>query len=649
MPELDGEERKSLLSFSARVERNDPGALNNLGVLYFRKGMYEEAIEQFKEALKVDPRFDLARENLQYLFAETGLEDPDVKRWRDEVKRDPDNFEGLLRLGVSYQNMARFREASEILGAVVERNPDHAMARFHLASSLKAQGLYQQALEHYQTIASHFTKSAVYYTDLGEVYYNLGRTDEAIAELAAAIKLDADYWRSHFLLSFAYGDNGQLQEALEESRIASRLNPSFQNTEANLTLSSHAAGGAAEALRGAAVKDVASLESTSFTLGMAYRERGFQKEALKEFQKALQDMPDTDRVYIEIGKIHAAEGDFKSATEAFLRTLEVNPENAEAFRLLGCMYHLQAEYNEAALCYLQAFRLNSADADTMNNLGVLLYEVGLREEAERMFKKGLNLKLYHIELNYNFLNCHLLKEDYMMAENIIQRFEAFMGKSPILYEKHAIVNYKMNRLTLALFDLESALALDKNHADALYLKALIFLREEDFQAAIGAMLEAAKVSPRYTGFSFFLALGDQRTRVSRVDAQIAGEPDDDLIELLQYGLARRFDKIKDILVSVVEKGMEKLKEAGASGQTVAPASPSGTTAGAPVEDATATSESAPEQPAACSKRAARTKSGKTAASRKAGRAAHAAPRHVAESVSEADEDFEFDLEKDDIL
>jgi tetratricopeptide (TPR) repeat protein len=561
MPELKDDERKVLLSFASRVERSDPGALNNLGVLYFRKGMYAEAMEQFKEALKVDPKFDLARENLRYLFAETGLEDSEVRRWRDEVKRDPENFEALLRLGVSYQNMGRFREAADMLGAVVEKNGDHTMARFHLATTLKAQGLYQQSLEHYLAIAGNFAKSAVFHTDLGEVYYNLGRTDESIAELNAAIKLDTDYWRSHFLLSFAFGDNGQLQEALEESRVASRLNPSFQNAEANLALSSRGKDGPSDLPRATLGKEVASLESTSFTLGIAYRERGFAKEALKEFQKALQDMPDTDRVHIEIGKIHVVEGNTDAAAEAFLRTLEVNPENAEAYRLLGCVYHVRGEFHEAALCYLQAFRLNSADADTMNNLGVLLYQVGLKEEAERMFKKGLNLKIYHPELNYNFLNCHLLKEEYMMAENLIQRFEAFMGKSPLLYEKHALLNYKMNRLTLALFDIESAIALDKNHADALYLKALIYLREEDFQAAINAMLDAARLSPRYTGLAFFLAMdAPQHTSQAKVDPQIAFEPDDDLLGLLQCGLARRFDKIKEYLMSIVERGMKKIGE-----------------------------------------------------------------------------------------
>ncbi|HSG28812.1 MAG TPA: tetratricopeptide repeat protein, partial [Candidatus Krumholzibacterium sp.] len=149
MPQLNDNERNILISFASRVDRNDPGALNNLGVLYFRKGLYEEAVCQFKEALKIDSRFDLARENLQYLFSETKMEDPDVSRWKKEVEQDPGNEEALLRLGVSYQNMGRLTEASDTLGQVVAGNPDHYMARIHLGAVLKSRGLHQQALEHY--------------------------------------------------------------------------------------------------------------------------------------------------------------------------------------------------------------------------------------------------------------------------------------------------------------------------------------------------------------------------------------------------------------------------------------------------------------------------------------------------------------------
>lgn len=552
MPELDNREREVLASFAARVDRNDPGALNNLGVLYFRKGMYEDAIVQFKSALKIDARFDLARENLQYLFSETGTEDPDVSRWKEEVEQDPENVEALLRLGVSCQNMGRQKEAMEVLGRVVERKPGNFMARLHLGSVLKARGLYQQALEHYLFAGENVGTSAVYHTDLGEIYYNLGRTDEAISELRNAIKLDADYWRSHFLLSFAYGDVGQFQDALEESRVASRLNPSFQNTEANLALSSYERENG-DAPGGSMGGEVASLESTSFTLGTAYRERGYISEALKEFKKALDEMPDRDRVYIEIGRIHLEQRSFDEAADAFYRALEFNGECSEAYRFLGCVYHLTEDFTQAAICYLQAFRLNSADIDTMNNLGVLLYQTGLVEDAERMFKKGLNLKLYHQELNYNFLDCNLIKEEYMMAENLLQRLEAFMGKSALLYEKRAMLNYKLNRLTLALFDVESALSLDRRHADALYLKGLVLLREEDFEGAIQSIVEANGLQESFTGSHFFLALDSREAATARVRPELPADPDDELIELLEAGIKRRFDKIREALDSVLER------------------------------------------------------------------------------------------------
>ncbi len=405
------------------------------------------------------------------------------------------------------------------------------------------------------------SKSAVLHTDLGEIYYNLGRTEEAISELRNAIKLDADYWRSHFLLSFAYGDNGQLQEALEESRVASKLNPSFQNTEANLALSLYEGDGDSRLETSGGLKGTASIESTSFTLGAAYKERGFYKEALKEYRKALQDMVEKDRVYVEIGKVHLVDGDLDKAAVAFLKGLEENVKNPEAFKLLGCINHTRGELYRAAICYLQAFRLNSVDPDTLNNLGVLLYQIGLKEEAERMFKKGLNIKLYHMELNYNFLTCNLLKEDYMMVENLIQRIEAFMGKSALLYEKRAILNFKMNRLTLALFDIESALSLDKRHSDAVYLRGLIFLREEQYNEAIESIVQASKINPRYNGFSLFIATGErERQGGFMVDSCVPLEPDDDLIELLQCGVSRRFDKIKEALVSFVEKEVERTKE-----------------------------------------------------------------------------------------
>jgi len=56
------EYRKSIQFNSLDVE-----AHNNLGIVYYHKSFYGKAIGEFKEALKIDPNFNLARENLKLI------------------------------------------------------------------------------------------------------------------------------------------------------------------------------------------------------------------------------------------------------------------------------------------------------------------------------------------------------------------------------------------------------------------------------------------------------------------------------------------------------------------------------------------------------------------------------------------------------
>src|SRR5215217_3031357 len=49
-----------LRGFAQRIDAADAGAHNNLGVLYFNKALYEEAIQQFQRALAVDPKMQVA-------------------------------------------------------------------------------------------------------------------------------------------------------------------------------------------------------------------------------------------------------------------------------------------------------------------------------------------------------------------------------------------------------------------------------------------------------------------------------------------------------------------------------------------------------------------------------------------------------------
>jgi len=67
-------DRAVLRGFSARVDPADAGAHNNLGVLYFNKGMLDEAVAAFTRALSIDPRMATAERNLHIAWRETGFD-----------------------------------------------------------------------------------------------------------------------------------------------------------------------------------------------------------------------------------------------------------------------------------------------------------------------------------------------------------------------------------------------------------------------------------------------------------------------------------------------------------------------------------------------------------------------------------------------
>jgi len=66
------EEFKILRSFAERIPADDPGAHNNLAIVYYNKGLYDEAIEELESALKIDPQFVLARNNLDIILRKAG-------------------------------------------------------------------------------------------------------------------------------------------------------------------------------------------------------------------------------------------------------------------------------------------------------------------------------------------------------------------------------------------------------------------------------------------------------------------------------------------------------------------------------------------------------------------------------------------------
>src|SRR5918993_5062472 len=86
-------DREVLRSFARRIDPSDAGAHNNLGVLYFNKGLYEEAVAAFTRALELDPKMQVAQRNLEIAYFNTGYYDRRVAELKERLRVQPDDRE----------------------------------------------------------------------------------------------------------------------------------------------------------------------------------------------------------------------------------------------------------------------------------------------------------------------------------------------------------------------------------------------------------------------------------------------------------------------------------------------------------------------------------------------------------------------------
>ena len=92
-------DRAVLRSFAHRIDVQDAGAHNNLGVLYFNKGMIEDAVRAFTQALELDPRMTIAQRNLEIAYFTSGYYDRRVDELSDRLRDHPEDRKTRWELG----------------------------------------------------------------------------------------------------------------------------------------------------------------------------------------------------------------------------------------------------------------------------------------------------------------------------------------------------------------------------------------------------------------------------------------------------------------------------------------------------------------------------------------------------------------------
>lgn len=147
-------------------------ARNNLGLLYHERGMENDAIEQFRRAIGINPRYNTARSNVAVALTSAGRLAEARAELRAALALEPRSGDLLVNMALVEKADRRPEQAIELLLRAVGAEPVHAAAHYNLAVLYEERESFALAYDHY---GAFLTYAGPEHRDrLGDVQRRLG-------------------------------------------------------------------------------------------------------------------------------------------------------------------------------------------------------------------------------------------------------------------------------------------------------------------------------------------------------------------------------------------------------------------------------------------------------------------------------------------
>jgi len=150
---------------------------------------------------------------------------------------------------------------------------------------------------------------------LGVALYEQQRFDDALAQLAEAVRLEPRLWRAHYYLGRVGRDTERPREAAEEFARAIAANPREANPYIALAELLRKWDYTDQAIQVATqgTQAVAAAGDLWFVLGVAYADRGARDKAIDAYTAALDANAEMHKARFERGLAYFQLGDFAKA------------------------------------------------------------------------------------------------------------------------------------------------------------------------------------------------------------------------------------------------------------------------------------------------------------------------------------------------
>ena len=434
-----GRHERAIEDFSDWIESHpkDEYAHYNLGVLLLDSGDAASAIPHFTEALRLNPGYGAVHYNLGLgrALAAKGLTQEAVAQYREALRVDPNHLDALNNLGYELTKTGAFEQAKDLFDRVLELDPHNPLAHFNLGYRLVQEGDLDKGIDHYtQALAASPDDPNTHY-NLGLALEKSGRPDQALERFLHAVRLDPDLAGAHYSAGVALQQHGKLAEARQHYAQTVRLAPEHDGAHYGLGLCLEQAGEHAEAISHftEALRLNPASELVHYSLAkLAEREQHYD-EAILHYEKAMKNSPKSSCIPNDLGILLGRLGRTQEAIDAYQIALTIDPKNPDIHNNVGYEAYMMGDLEKALEHYRHALAIMPGFVLVWNNLGTALGEQGKTDDAIEAYSEALRLQPQNADIHNSIGFQYAQKGDVEKALEHYNEAVRLVPKFPLAY------------------------------------------------------------------------------------------------------------------------------------------------------------------------------------------------------------------------
>ena len=325
-----------------------------------RVGNMDGAIASYRKSLQQDSTFGRASGNLGLLYFRKGMTDEasvELAKGLSQVQ-DPAYHKAMAQI---FADRKVFPLAIYHFTEARRNQPRDASLSTALAEMYTASGQPDKALEEYRQTLSIDPSNEKAHIGSATIRLQRNETEIALAHLKQAELVQPQNRSIHQMLAAIYEKKGDAKQADYHNLLAGKGKSSLSSYTPSAPDTS-AGGKDIDSLKAAIKQRPDDLEAFE-SLGHLYRSAGRDDDAFEAYRQAAHLNSSSSDVYLNLGTLYEKRLQMDEAVVAYKRAVKVSPANAEAHLRLGNIQFARGLFQETVGHYSEFLKLRPNSPD----------------------------------------------------------------------------------------------------------------------------------------------------------------------------------------------------------------------------------------------------------------------------------------------